>query len=77
MSRWSSFIKEITINDDELPLFIQQMFGYCLSRSTEMECLFILYRSLSSNCKSTVIETIGNIVCDYFKKHLTRNFRKV
>lgn len=43
------------------------MFGYCLSGSTEMECLFILYGPLSRNGKSTATETIGNIFGDYFK----------
>lgn len=47
------------------------LFNRCLdivfSRSSEMECLFILYVPLSRNGESTVIETIGNIFGDYFK----------
>lgn len=65
--RWLSFIEEVTLNDKELGLYIQQMFGYCLTGSTIMECLFILYGKLSRNGKSTTIETVGNLLGDYFK----------
>lgn len=65
--RWLEFVDEITLNDKKLTCFIQQMFGYCLSGMTDMECLFILYGETTLNGKSAMVETIGNILGDYFK----------
>jgi putative DNA primase/helicase len=63
--RWEQFIGEVMCNDADTALYLQKAFGYALSGETSLECFFILYGSTTRNGKSTLTETISNIMGDY------------
>ena len=65
--RWERFISEIMCGDADTARFLQKAFGYGLSGETNLECFFILYGSKTRNGKSTLTETIGNLMGDYSK----------
>lgn len=64
-SRFLNFIDEITENDDELKLFLQKALGYGLTGLTELECMFILYGSSTRNGKTTLMNSVANMLGDY------------
>lgn len=66
--RWEQFISESMCNDTDTARFLQKALGYCLSGETWLECFFILYGSTTRNGKSTLSETIANIIGDYARK---------
>jgi putative DNA primase/helicase len=45
--------------------FLQKALGYALTGDTSLECFFILYGSSTRNGKSTLTETVANILGDY------------
>lgn len=59
--RWERFIKDITCGDPELAAYLQRLFGYCLSGSTQEEVLPILYGS-GGNGKSIVLARMRAIL---------------
>jgi putative DNA primase/helicase len=63
--RWERFISEIMCGDEETARFLQKALGYCLSGETFLECFFILHGSTTRNGKSTLSETVANILSDY------------
>jgi putative DNA primase/helicase len=63
--RWERFIDEITCGDNELAVYLQKAVGYALTGLTEYEVFFILYGEKTRNGKTTLIETIANIMGDY------------
>ena len=63
--RWEQFISEIMCNDADTAQFLQKSLGYCLTGETWLECFFILYGKSTRNGKSTLTETVGNILMDY------------
>ncbi len=63
--RWEQFINEIMCDDAETAKFLQKALGYCLSGETSLECFFILYGNTTRNGKSTLTETVANILGDY------------
>jgi len=63
--RWEQFISEIMSGDADAAKFLQKALGYCLSGETWLECFFILYGKSTRNGKSTMTETISNILVDY------------
>ena len=63
--RWERFISEVMCGDKDTARFLQKAFGYSLSGDTSLECFFILYGNTTRNGKSTLCETIGNIMGDY------------
>lgn len=65
--RWEQFINEIMCGDADTARFLQKALGYGLSGETNLECFFILYGSKTRNGKSTLMETIGNLMGDYSK----------
>ena len=63
--RWEQFIDEITCGNTELAVYLQKAIGYALTGLTEYEVFFILYGEKTRNGKTTLIETIANILGDY------------
>ena len=63
--RWEHFISEVMCGDTALAVYLQKAFGYALTGLTEFECFFILYGSKTRNGKTTLTETIANILGDY------------
>lgn len=61
---WRKFIATVTGGDTTLAEFIQRMFGYSLTGSTQEQCLFFLY-GLGANGKSTALNTVSSILADY------------
>lgn len=62
---WEKTVAEIMQGDKELIDHIQEVLGYCLSGSTRFERFFILYGPSTRNGKSTIMDTILNIMGDY------------
>jgi putative DNA primase/helicase len=63
--RWEQFIDEIMCGDLELALYLQKAIGYALTGLTEYEIFFILYGNKTRNGKTTLMETIANLLGDY------------
>lgn len=61
---WEQFIRDITLGDPELMLYLQRMVGYCLTASVREQCVFFLWGT-GSNGKSTFVETISAIMGEY------------
>lgn len=62
-SRWRHFLQRI-LPDDELRLFIQRWFGYCLTGDVSEQVLLCCYGT-GANGKSTLLEVVGDILGDY------------
>lgn len=58
---WLRFIDEITCGDHELAAYLQRLFGYCLSGSTQEEVMPILYGS-GANGKSIFLARLRAIL---------------
>ncbi|MCL1795060.1 MAG: phage/plasmid primase, P4 family [Oscillospiraceae bacterium] len=63
--RWKRYISEVMCDDTALVAYLQKALGYALTGLTEFECFFILYGSKTRNGKTTLTETIANILGDY------------
>lgn len=61
---WLQFLAQATQNDEELELFLRQIFGYALTGDTREECLFYLYGA-GGNGKGTFIGAMLDILGDY------------
>lgn len=61
---WIKFLERIFEGNKELINFVQRVIGYSLTGLTVEQCIFILYGS-GSNGKSTFINIIKEILCDY------------
>jgi len=62
--RWDSFLEEITASNKKLTNFLQRMAGYCLSGSTEEQCLFIFHGG-GANGKSVFTNILKSLFNDY------------
>lgn len=69
---WWGFLSSI-MPDAEDQLWLQRWFGYCLSGSTEEQCL-VIFQGAGSNGKSTLIEAIRGAFGDYCA---TLNFKSL
>ena len=65
-TRWNSFLSEIFQANTELIDFIQRSAGYAMTGEIRENVLFILHGD-GANGKTTLIETITNILGDYAK----------
>lgn len=63
--RWEQFIEEIMSNDIEKAEFLQRCLGYSLMGRASEECMFILYGKTTRNGKSTLLDTLRNLLGDY------------
>lgn len=74
---WEKFIRDITMNDQELAQYIQRCAGYSLTASIKEQCLFFLYGE-GRNGKSTFVEALYNMMGEFAHKSpiemLTKNF---
>ncbi len=61
---WLSFLNQIFLDDEKLIAYVQRAFGYSITGKTDEHCLFIAY-GLGSNGKTTLFETVLNILDDY------------
>jgi putative DNA primase/helicase len=65
--RWERFIDEVMCGDTDTTRYLQKVCGYAISGSTEYEKLFVLHGASSRNGKSTLTETLSNLLGDYAK----------
>ena len=68
--RFERFIDEIMSGDREAARYLQKLFGYCLTGSPAEEKLFILYGSTTRNGKSTLLNSIAEVLGDYSRSVL-------
>ena len=61
---WLQFLAQATQGDEELELFLRQIFGYSLTGDTREECLFYVYGS-GGNGKGTFVGAMFDILGDY------------
>lgn len=59
--RWLRFVKEITEGDDGKAALLQEMAGYCFTRSVAFQRAFILFGS-GANGKSTFVDILAKIL---------------
>ena len=64
-TRWNRFIDEIMCGDSATAVYLQKAFGYALTGDTSFDCFFVLYGAKSRNGKSTLTETMANILGEY------------
>ena len=60
-----AFLDRITGGDKELQDYLQRVFGYCLTGSTQEQAMFFFYGT-GANGKSTLLEVMSGIMADYF-----------
>lgn len=63
--RFNRFIAEIMCDDAALCGYLQRAFGYSLSGQPKEECLFLLHGATTRNGKSTLTESVMNVLGDY------------
>lgn len=66
-NRWTSFISQIMMNDPEKINYLQRVLGYCLLGRNIEEKAFFFYGKQSRNGKSTLCETVAEVLGDYAK----------
>lgn len=59
--RWTRFVREITEGDEGKALLLQEMAGYCFTRSVAFQRAFILFGS-GANGKSTFVDILAKIL---------------
>ncbi len=60
-----AFLGRITGGDKELQAYLQRVFGYALTGSTQEQAMFFFYGT-GANGKSTLLEVMSGIMADYF-----------
>jgi putative DNA primase/helicase len=63
--RWERFVDEITCGEKDLAAYLQKAFGYACTGLMEYEQFYILHGGTSRNGKTTLTESIGNLLGDY------------
>jgi putative DNA primase/helicase len=63
---WIEFLEKVTAGDAALVDYLQRVCGYCLTGSTQEQCLFFLYGP-GGNGKTTFVNTISGVMGDYAK----------
>jgi putative DNA primase/helicase len=61
---WRAHLKRIRAGDDDLQWFLQRMFGYCLTGSTNENAMFFCY-GLGGNGKGVCFNAVVGIWGDY------------
>ena len=67
VEHWNSFLLDIMCNDTNMVEFLQRVCGYCLYPTNREECFFIFFGATTRNGKSTLLESIKNVLGDYAK----------
>lgn len=65
--RWEQFIDEVCSGDKDKASYLQRALGYSLLGTSNEECFFILHGKTTRNGKSTLLNTIENMLGDYSK----------
>ncbi|GHV47046.1 hypothetical protein FACS189499_03760 [Clostridia bacterium] len=65
--RWERFITEVTEDDKDKSDFLQRALGYSLLGRSNEECMFILHGKTTRNGKSTLLNTIEEMLGTYAK----------
>lgn len=60
--RWERFINEIMDGDKDKVDYLQRILGYCLTGDLREEQFYIFYGATSRNGKSTLLETVSNVL---------------
>jgi putative DNA primase/helicase len=63
--RFERFVDEITCGEKDLAAYLQKAFGYACTGLMEFEQFYILHGGTSRNGKTTLTESIGNLLGDY------------
>jgi putative DNA primase/helicase len=63
----TSFINDITLGDESLKLFLQEVFGSCLTGHIHNKYIYILFGPKGMNGKTTVINMMAKILGSFFK----------
>ena len=61
---WLAFLDQVTGGDAQQIRYLQKVFGYCLTGSTQEHALFFLYGT-GANGKSVFVNTLFTLVGDY------------
>jgi putative DNA primase/helicase len=61
---FKGFLSQITANDQDLMDYLQRVFGYSITGSTQEQCMFILHGD-GANGKSTLVDTMKTISGPY------------
>ena len=69
--RWEKFLSEIMMGDKDMVLYLQKLFGYCLTGNPKEEKLFIFYGPTARNGKSTLLDTVAAVMGDYARSILS------
>jgi putative DNA primase/helicase len=65
--RWMRFLNEVFRGDQEIIDFVQRLFGYALTGTTQEQCFAFLYGQ-GANGKSTLVETLLRVFGDYGRR---------
>lgn len=64
---WERFISDILPNDKELQRYVRAALGYALTGEPTLERMFIFYGQSTRNGKSTLLNSISNVLGSYSK----------
>ena len=67
VEHWNRFLLDIMCGDESMVEFLQRACGYCLYPTNREECFFIFFGATTRNGKSTLLESIKNVLGDYAK----------
>lgn len=66
--KWEQFMYDVCCGDEQLVLYLQKLFGYCLTGSTREQKMWFFYGPTSGNGKSTLMtvvkKVLGNDIAD-------------
>ena len=74
--RWDKFIGEVMCGDAALAAYLQKALGYAMTGLTDYEVFFILYGEKTRNGKTTLIETVANLLGDYARNAQAQSLAK-
>lgn len=64
-NEWMNFCDQVMLDDAEKVLYLQKLFGYCLTGDNSQEEAYLFYGATTRNGKSTMLDTIGYMFGDY------------
>ena len=67
VEHWNRFLLDIMCGDESMVEFLQRACGYCLYPTNREECFFIFFGATTRNGKSTLLESVKNVLGDYSK----------
>lgn len=62
---WEKFIDDVFPNDKELQQYVKAALGYALTGVPELERMFIFYGQSTRNGKSTLLNSVANVLGSY------------